>query len=1077
MFQKFFFPIFVALMVVVNNPLSAQCVGVHVDQSWNCENGSSTATATPIGGTAPYTYLWSTGDTTQTVTGLTPGQYHITVTDAVGCLEVQACVVVTPLCCLWAQWESTPDGCQGLGSGTATIIEIGGGVPPYIVTLPNGTTKVSNGTMPIVINGLTAGNHILNITDSKGCTLEQWLEVGQISGPTATISLATINCGQTNTTATVNVTNGNMPYTYLWGNGTTTASATLSAGTHTVTVTDKNGCTTTATAVVTLPQPPVVTLATTNTTCGEENGSITATITGGMAPYTCLWSNGATTDNLTNVAPGAYTLTVTGANGCTAVNFATVLPSIGVQDTMICVMGCDSVFAYGMVFHQTTTTSFTENVNGCNREVNIHAVVLQTGGTITQNITACYGTTVTVNGISYTNDATVTTTGTGACPGQVIWNVEFSAKPDTISAPLTQVCGFQDTTFTFPVSYTGVNGCTNLVVLKAVQVNKVEQEIAWLNQIEQCGLLAKTDTLYKGVQFNSATCTLTTTLQKLVTNPIQQEIVWGTNDTICSTVASTREILDGITVVSDSCTQDVNKHLLVTVPFTTDTILGPAQQMCSTENGTFFAYDGESVNDCKRTLTIHPVETTEWQTVSVYGPEVHFCGDTSITLINFDGRKIGANCTDTTFLHKVVVGLSTQDTTWNAPMVKCGFPTGTFVVSDSSKTVGCHTQVFAKKVTINPIFSHDVIGVTVTHCGISTDSVLVTDNTFTDTVNCIQNVYKHWEVTIPLSDQGLWNDTVSVCGINYNAELIQDSVVIDNANCLKKTYRHWKITYPIATSSKQASFCHNDSYTWARNGKVYTEPGVYTDTTFTAEGCPDIATLYLTELPLAYGDTTVFVCPGQFYEYEGNMFGAGEEEFHYVSNNGCDSTFVLKVKEVQNPMGIQIPSDVTLNLPLIGQDTIDQIVSNLATGDTVNILGGTVIQTLVKVSDTLWIQSWVIQTPCDSLQRSRMITVTQPLPPVNPPSDTCHVWFKTNPVAQGTAPVVVIEGVSGDVSLELQTGNGAIVWSNKVGPLSFQHTEVNIFADLKPGLYWLVVEVPELKKKDQRFAKPLVVVQ
>jgi large repetitive protein len=123
-----------------------------------------------------------------------------------------------------------------------------------------------------------------------------------------------------NWSSNLTVTGGTAPYTYLWSNGATTEDLTnVVAGTYNVTITDANGCTTTASGTVT--QPAAALAGTTTTTpvlCfGDATGAVNLTVTGGTAPYTYLWSNGATTEDLTNVIAGTYNVTITDANGCT----------------------------------------------------------------------------------------------------------------------------------------------------------------------------------------------------------------------------------------------------------------------------------------------------------------------------------------------------------------------------------------------------------------------------------------------------------------------------------------------------------------------------------------------------------------------------------------------------------------------------------------------------------------------------------------------------------------------------------------------------------------------------------------
>ncbi|MBC6994045.1 SprB repeat-containing protein, partial [Lewinella lacunae] len=105
----------------------------------------------------------------------------------------------------------------------------------------------------------------------------------------------------------------------LWSNGQTTATATgLAAGIYTVTVTDANGCTEIATGTVNEPTELTLTGMETDVECnGDATGAINITVGGGTPGYTYLWSNGATTEDLTGLTAGIYSVTVTDANDCT----------------------------------------------------------------------------------------------------------------------------------------------------------------------------------------------------------------------------------------------------------------------------------------------------------------------------------------------------------------------------------------------------------------------------------------------------------------------------------------------------------------------------------------------------------------------------------------------------------------------------------------------------------------------------------------------------------------------------------------------------------------------------------------
>ncbi|NBT11978.1 MAG: adhesin, partial [Betaproteobacteria bacterium] len=119
----------------------------------------------------------------------------------------------------------------------------------------------------------------------------------------------------------ITVSGGTASYSYAWNNGATSQDInTLAAGTYSVTVTDANGCTAQGSYTITQPSALQITLnGTTNILCnGGNNGSINVSVSGGTGGYTYLWSSGQTSEDLTNLIAGTYSVTVTDANGCTA---------------------------------------------------------------------------------------------------------------------------------------------------------------------------------------------------------------------------------------------------------------------------------------------------------------------------------------------------------------------------------------------------------------------------------------------------------------------------------------------------------------------------------------------------------------------------------------------------------------------------------------------------------------------------------------------------------------------------------------------------------------------------------------
>lgn len=285
----------------------------------NCFGQSTGAIdITPQGGSGNFTYKWSNNATTQDLSGLAVGAYTVTVTDATTSLTVTggpynitqpaAAITVTP--------AVTNPSCTSPNSGKI-VLTVTGGTAPYQYNW--------NGSLPDNVatqNNLQAGTYTVTITDSKGCTLASGNIVVASTSTVMISSIVPVNIGQ-NTTGgvNINVSGGTGTYTYAWtgpNNYTSTQKniANLdSSGQYCVTVTDNLGCSANACATVTA---PLRVTGQANRICdGATDGSITLTVNGGLSPYMFKWSNNATTQNLTNVAAGVYSVTITDSQGAT----------------------------------------------------------------------------------------------------------------------------------------------------------------------------------------------------------------------------------------------------------------------------------------------------------------------------------------------------------------------------------------------------------------------------------------------------------------------------------------------------------------------------------------------------------------------------------------------------------------------------------------------------------------------------------------------------------------------------------------------------------------------------------------
>ncbi len=283
----------------------------------NCNN-EGTIAANVSGGTAPYSYAWSTGETGDFINIEEGGNYSLEVTDASGCIsfqdiEVEANIAVPPSIELNI---SQPCG-EDFGSATATITD---GTPPYTIEWGNGQTGET-------VNELLSGVfYNILVTDANGCSESQTFTVEALAGIEGIeVHTTETTCNQENGSISLQIMGGTPPFSYAWNTGETSSSLDdIAAGEYEVVVTDGDGCTATQNIEVKTISPPTISIEIENANCNEANGRAIASVTGGTAPYTFLWENGSTTETAEGLLAGTYTLLIIDASGCEVIQTATI---------------------------------------------------------------------------------------------------------------------------------------------------------------------------------------------------------------------------------------------------------------------------------------------------------------------------------------------------------------------------------------------------------------------------------------------------------------------------------------------------------------------------------------------------------------------------------------------------------------------------------------------------------------------------------------------------------------------------------------------------------------------------------
>ena len=272
------------------------------------------------GGMPPFDYVWDPPQgNIANPSGLTAGIYLATVTDANGC-PLETSVTIPEPAALFAQ--SFPLNASCANNDGSITLQVQGGTMGYSFSWegPGGFTSSSRD-----LSGLAMGDYYLTITDANSCPYQLIETISIPDAPTAISSIVDVDCfGNSTGRIAVVAAGGAGSYTYNWSGGIAgnePIATGVTQGVYSVTITDAQSCSFVLDDL-TVNEPPVLDLtgSTTQATCNQSNGSVTAVVDGGTMPYRYDWSPTLpNSPNQPGLGVGTYTLTVTDANDCTIV--------------------------------------------------------------------------------------------------------------------------------------------------------------------------------------------------------------------------------------------------------------------------------------------------------------------------------------------------------------------------------------------------------------------------------------------------------------------------------------------------------------------------------------------------------------------------------------------------------------------------------------------------------------------------------------------------------------------------------------------------------------------------------------
>jgi gliding motility-associated-like protein len=514
------------------------------DTIYGCPGGTVTLNLNPASN-----YFWSTGESTQSIVvnvppvGAPAQSYSAYVTNP----PLYTCFAFTNTSWIVAAPPSaTISGNNSFCTGSNTTLTANAGTTYLWST---GAT-----TQSIIVS--TAGNYTVTVSNGPGCSatstpfsVTAGSAVANITGPTAICSGAAANL------------NANSGISYVWSNGQTTQNTVVNTtGTYTVTVTQNGGCTASASQTLTVASNPIPTITGANTICA---GGVTSFNAGaGYSSY--LWSSGQTTQNITPLSAGSYTVTVSNASGCTGTVSQSFtinslpIPSItgvtsvcqGAAATLNVAAGFSSYVwsngATSTTINPTIAANYTvtvTNSNGCTASVSQNVTVNNNPTpTITGLLAICNGANTTLDGgvgystylwsngstlqnntTSIAGTYTVTVSNASGCTGTVSATLVVNANPLPSVTGITAICAGSNTTFSAGAGFTNY---------------------LWSNGVTTQNNTINTANTYTVTVTNANGCTGTGS-NTLVVNALPMPTITGTS-AVCQGVAATLNATAGL---------------------------------------------------------------------------------------------------------------------------------------------------------------------------------------------------------------------------------------------------------------------------------------------------------------------------------------------------------------------------------------------------------------------------------------------------------------------------------------------------------------------------------------------------
>lgn len=895
--------------------------------------------------------------------------------------------------------------CTNPNGGTATV-NVTGGTAPYTYTWrTNPPQNTATAT------GLSAGTYTVVVSD-QGCFLDSTTVTLVSTGPTLATSHTDVTCnGAANGTGTVVASVGTPGYTYLWSNTQTTSTInSLAPGTYKVTVTDQAGCLGIDSVVVTEPTALSVALAATGAGCGGgSNGSVTATPAGGSPNYTYAWSVPGSSNSITGLSPGNYSVTVTDNNGCstsataTVNNGATGIVNLG-PDTVLCngqPIVLDAGFSSGVTWSTNATTQTISPTTSGTYSVTVE---YQPGCFANDDIEVTFSTPFTVD---LGNDTDICTGQTvvldAGNPGlSYLWSTTDATQ--TISAT---------TTGTYTVTVTDANGCS-ISDDKTVTVHTLPT-VNLGNDIDVCvGTPVTLDAGNVGATYAWSTTATSQTISPTTSNTYSVTVTdafqcQGTDDINVTfepiptvSLGNDTDICNGQSVVLDAGNAGAT-YLWSTTDVTQTITVNSSGTYSVTVTNT-----GNCTATDSKVVTVHTLPTVN------LGSDINVCAGTPVTL---DAGNAGATYAwsttattqtispTTTNTYSVTVtdafqcqGTDDIDVTFNPiPTVNLGndadICTGQSVTLDAGNAGASYlwsTTDVTQTISVNATGTYTVTVTDANNCTASdakdvTVHALPTVNLGSDISTCIGQ-----PVTLDAGNAGatyVWSTTATSQTISPTTSNTYSVTVTDAYQCVGTD--DILVTFnplPTVSLGNDQTLCAGQpvtldagnvgaTYAWSTTATSQTinptTTGTYTVTVTDANGCTgtDNVSVTFVPVPVVNLGNDVSVCFGQTVTLDAGNAGAN---FHWSSNQASQTinptTSGSYAVTVTNG-GICVDSDrVEVNFLPLPVPTVHD--TSTCIGDTIVLDAG------ISGAQYAWSNNATTQTTAVATENDYTVTVT-----------------------------------------------------------------------------------------------------